>query len=456
VPPAVLPGAKRLPAFKVDHLAAGGRFWELNSYHPEEKEHGKMNEKLARVSWEMGQSLLPEHLVALEESILADTILRFRIQGLPCYGVGELKLNDPLLSEGVFSIERLTLVTQNGLLFNVPGNATVSQVNLNLTGMTTVSVYLHVLKSATGEQESSNGWAGKGDNGIKRVLYRLALTAEQECPDAVDTLKLAETRKSPEGFWTLSSDYIPPLLQVGASPFLIEDIAALSEALELFRYNLTMDSSGHVSGDSLFSVKQCLKSVYRAQRMLANFKGGVHLHPFFLYDEIQTLYADVCFYRNATPKNITAPYRHNQPVVLKESLELLKGQMHLVRSRPPYVTFKLQDNLFQVTLVEEIRQAADVYFLVQKKQLTDTLSIESLKLAGISRLPFVHKMALHGIPLKKVEHPPFQHTFGAEVEFYQIKESEEWDHALNEMSVAFFSRPDVEDSDFYIYWRMGK
>ncbi|WP_300671468.1 type VI secretion system baseplate subunit TssK [Desulfoluna sp.] len=415
-----------------------------------------MNEKLARVSWEMGQALLPEHLVALEESILADIILRFRLLGLPWYGVGELKFNGSLLSEGVLSIEAMTLVTANGLLINVPGNAGASQVNLNLTGMTTVSVYLHVLRRGVAETDATNGWGGKEGDGVKRTRYRLELTAEQEYPEALDTVKLAEMKKSPEGFWTLSSGYIPPLLQVGASPFLTEEMTALSEALELFRYNLTMDSSSYVSGDSLFSVKQCLKSVFRAQRMLENYKTGITLHPFYLYDEVQTLYADVCFYRNTTPQNITQPYRHDQPVLLKEAVERLKNQMHLVRSRPPYVTFTLQDNLYEVGLPDEVRQATDVYFLVQRAQLTDTLSLDNLKLAGVTRLPFVHKMALHGIPLKKVERPPFQHTFGSEVEFYQIKESEEWDHALNEMSVAFFSRPDLAEADFYVYWRMGQ
>ena len=64
-------------------------------------------------------------------------------------------------------------------------------------------------------------------------------------------------------------------------------------------------------------------------------------------------------------------------------------------------------------------------------------------------------MALQGIPFKKVVRPPFQHSFGAEVEFYLIREGEEWDHALNDMRLAFYDRPELKDTDFYIYWRMG-
>jgi len=45
-----------------------------------------MTDKLARVRWEMGQTLLPENFLAQEESLIADTILRFRMSGLPAYG----------------------------------------------------------------------------------------------------------------------------------------------------------------------------------------------------------------------------------------------------------------------------------------------------------------------------------------------------------------------------------
>ncbi|MCG8472683.1 MAG: type VI secretion system baseplate subunit TssK [Desulfobacterales bacterium] len=413
-----------------------------------------MNEKLARVRWEMGQALLPKHMVALEDSILADTMIRFRLQGLPCYGVGEFRIKNSLLSEGVLSVENLSFVSASGTLFQVPGNARVAPFNLELTGMTTVPVFLHVLDSLEAVGDVS---AGKPDENqpVKRDLYRLELSAEQTQGTAVETFKLLEAVKSPEGFWSLSEEYIPPLLQVGASPFFKEELESLMESLELFHYNLTMDSSSYLSGDSLFSVKQCLKAVLGAQRLVAGVIGGVHLHPWYLYDAVQGLYTDVCFYRNANPEQATAPYDHTRPLALKEVMKRLMDQMQLVRSKPVYVGFKRQDNLYKVDLPEELRQAADVYFLVQKHQITDRISVDNLKIAGSSRLPFVHKMALHGIPIKKVERPPFQHTFGAEVEFYQIRESEEWDHALNEKSLAFFSRPDLTEADYYVYWRMG-
>ena len=414
-----------------------------------------MDDKLARVRWEMGQTLLPEHLLAQEESILADTVLRFRMQGLPSYGIGKLKLNETLLCEGIFSIQEMTLVMGSGLLLDFPGNAKVSPFNLNEPGMVSVSVYLHVLKDTPSVDDTREGWEEDAEVRISRIIYRLALSLEQNYSGAMETLKLAEFKKSLEGVWQISRDFIPPLLQLGNSPFLKKDMDELSEVLELFQYNLSLDAAGYLSGESLVSVKQCLTSVFKTQRLLANLSSQIHMHPYFFYEELKILHTEVSLYRNADPQNITEPYDHNQLASLKDMTNLLNSQMKLVRSPLPYLPFKLGDNIYQVKLPEEIRQATDVYFLVQKSQVIASLSINNLKVAGLSRLPFVHKMALQGIPFKKVVRPPFQHSFGAEVEFYLIRVGEEWDHALNEMTVAFYERPELKDTDFYIYWRMG-
>jgi type VI secretion system protein ImpJ len=413
-----------------------------------------MDDKLARVSWKMGQTLLPEHLMAMEDSLLINSVLRFRMQGLPYYGIGKLVLNESLLGEGIFSIQDMVLVMPSGLLLGIPGNAALSPFNLNLPGTVKVSVYLHILSDAPASDSGPGGWDEDAEIRIPRLMHRLALSSEQDYPNVIDTLKLAEFKKSPQGAWQIAPDYIPPLLQMGTSPFLRSEMEALAEALALFQYNLYMDAVSYLSGDSLSSVKQCLKSVIRTQRLLANLGSQVHLHPFFLYEELSVLYTEVCFYRNTTPENVTAAYNHDQLAALNTLIDLINKQMQLVRSLPPYLPFELGDNMYKVKLPDEIRQATAVYLLAQKDRIITKLSIDDLKLASLSRLPVVHKMALQGIPFKRVEHPSFQHSFGAEIEFYLIKEGEEWDYALSEMTVAFYNREDLKDTAFYIFWRI--
>ena len=75
------------------------------------------------------------------------------------------------------------------------------------------------------------------------------------------------------------------------------------------------------------------------------------------------------------------------------------------------------------------------------------------KIASISRLPIVHKFYLQGIPFKRLERPPFQHSFGPEVDIYQLTIGEEWDNALIELSVGFYVNPQLMSAKYFLHWR---
>ncbi len=415
-----------------------------------------MSDKLARVRWSMGQTLLPEHLIAQEESLIADAIIRRRIYGLPSYGIASLKFNTSLLNEGVLSITRMTMVMRSGLLIDVPGNAVVTPFNLNLSGSSNVSIYIHVLLGDYSDDEQSSEHGESDDINIPRIFYKLVLSPDQDIPNLREGLKLAEFEKNPEGIWCLSKHFIPPLLQLGTTPFLQSDIEELEQTLELFQYNLTLDAASYLSGEGLYSVKQCIKSVLSAKRFVSNIRSQIHLHPYYLYEVLNTLYTEICFYRNTNAEYASDTYDHDDLYkTFSQLLASLFKQMQLVEKRQPYLPFEFRDGLYQVHLPEEIKEASQVYFLIQKRNVSDQIVMGNLKLASFSRIAYVHRMALKGIPINKVDRLPFQHSFGPEVEFYKISEGEEWDHALNDMSVAFYKQESMQEVEFYIYWRVG-
>jgi type VI secretion system protein ImpJ len=412
-----------------------------------------MTDKLARVRWEMGQTLLPENFLAQEESLIADTILRFRMSGLPAYGVSSLKWNDDLLNEGIFSIQTMTLVMPSGFLLDVPGNAQVSPFNLNVPGTVTVPVYCH-LTDHTAAADAEETWESPQEGTIPKILYRLLLSSEQSHEKGLEAIKLVEFEKNPDGIWQLSKNFIPPLLQVSTSPFLKAELKALVETMELFQYNLSMDAASYLSGSSLIGVQQCLGSVYRTQRFVGNLFSQIHMHPYYLYEELKGFYNNVCFYKSATPENITSPYNHDQLAgCFADIFRPLSKQMQLTQVRSPYLPFEFNDGIYRITLSAEIREAREVYFLIQKSHINQKVVLENLKLAPFSRISMVHKLALPGIPLKKVDQPAFQHSFGHEVEFFRIMEGEEWDNALRELSVAFYDHPQLKNMEFYLYRR---
>ncbi len=108
--------------------------------------------KLARVRWQVGQTLLPEHFRAQDEALSAEARLHAELSGLPQVGIASLAWSEALLAEGSLSISSLTAVMPGGFLVNVPGNAALPSFSLEATGRAEVTVFLHLLEETRGTE----------------------------------------------------------------------------------------------------------------------------------------------------------------------------------------------------------------------------------------------------------------------------------------------------------------
>jgi len=404
----------------------------------------------------MGQALLPGHLRALEESMLAESALRFSLQEAPGYGLYKLRWNENLLTEGVLALEAMTLVLSSGLLLELRGNAQVTSLNLNIPGTTLLPVYLHVrcLPENINERGTDRQII-KRDN-VSCWLWSLELSTEQENPDTLESFRLAEFEKQPDGLWRISSRYIPPLLCIGPSvPFLKDELTVLSHKLESYHYQLTQEIAAiYLSGADLVNARQCLKNVIKMQRFLGNLFIQISPHPYTVYEQLKHFYVDLCFYHNNSPQFATAPYRHEQLVdVFRETLEPLNDELRLSQMRSPYLPFTVSGGIVRAHLPELIREAKEIYLLVQKGGVTKAVSLDNVKIAAVTRIPIVHKFYLQGISFKCIDRPPFQHSFGPEVDIYQLSVGEEWDRALDELELGFYAEPKFTEEKFFLYWR---
>ena len=403
----------------------------------------------------MGQALLPAHLRALEESMLADSALRFSQQDAPAYGLSRLRWNESLLAEGILSLEEMTLVLSSGLLLRLRENTQVKPLNFNISGSTLLPVYLHVRNFP-----DDIGLRDAGQPTIKRDnvncwLWLLELSTEQENPDTLESFRLAEFEKQPDGLWRVSSRYIPPLVCLGPVPFLKAELTRLVNQLESYHYQLTQEIAAiYLSGSDLVNARQCLRSVVQLQRFLANLFSQITPHPYTVYEQLKHFYVDLCFYHNNTPQSATAPYCHEQLAeVFNETFECLNDQLRLSQMRSPYLPFEVIGGLVRANLPQSIREAKEIYLLVQKGGISKSITLDGLKIAAVTRIPIVHKFYLQGVPFKRMDRPPFQHSFGPEVDIYQLSEGEEWDCALNELTLGFYADPKYAEEKFFLYWR---
>lgn len=410
--------------------------------------------KLARVHWQMGQTLLPEHFLIQEESLEAEFRLRVELSGLPTHGVGSLVWNETLLSQGSLSISSLTAVMPGSELVDVPGNAALQPFSLEATGKSSVSVYLHLLA----EGASAEGIALYTNDPpvVQRTVHRLHLSLEPVIDGAEASLKLAVMTKNMEGVWKLDSSWVPPLLLVGSNPFLDELLRELDALLEHAQHLLlTQVSDSYLRIGRLNNARRTLCEVYRLRAMRADMKRHVYPHPYHLFEALRRLYFEQCCYLEALPDEQMPIYQHDDLVhSLGGWMRLLSQGFRPEDSRSSHQPFASRDGLFILApFPTEVLTANEAYLLVQRKEPGERLPMEGVKVASPSRLPVVRRLALKGIPFRHIPYPEFPHAFSQEIDWYQLVHGEEWRYALRENGVAFYSTPVLEGSKISLFWR---
>ncbi|WP_141325437.1 type VI secretion system baseplate subunit TssK [Myxococcus faecalis] len=410
--------------------------------------------KLARVRWHVGQTLLPEHFEAQEESLEAQVRLQASLSGTPSHGVAAMAWSEPLLAGGSLSIATLTAVTPAGFVVDVPGNAVLPPFSLEGTGRAEATVYLHVLGG-------SQGAAGvrlyaEDPPVVERVMRRLRLSAEPVLDGAIDTLPLAVFRRDTEGVWGLTEDLVPPLLLVGPHPFLSALLVRLDDLLEQARLQLIARlSDSYLRSDRLTNARRALCEVQRLQALRGDMSRHISPHPYVFFDALRDLYFESCCYLEMMPDADLPTYQHDSPGKgLIRWVELLTRALQPESTRATHRSFTARDGQFIFSpLPPEVLESGELYMLVQRKRAGEPLVVDGVKLAGPSRLATVRRMALKGIPFHHVPHPSFPHALGPEIDWYQLVQGEEWQFALRENGLAFYATPALQGAQVSLFWR---
>ena len=410
-------------------------------------------QQLKRVFWQVGQPLLPRHLVSQEDSLLAHSSLYFKYIGIPFYGVGCLQWDETLLTQGIISISKLTLIFPGGQLVDVPGNATINSLDINKIGKTRISLFLHLMTSA-GEQEEYLGSGSEYDK-IVFSVYHLELSVESSSHNIAAVMKLAELEKDLENRWSLCEEYIPPLLTADDHPFLARVLMELKTRLDQFHGVLELESTTGKSFEGhTLETKLCLLEIAKLRRLLTNISQQVSSHPYFLYHAFSE-YLDVIsiMYNDKTHFKLL-PYQHEKlGHLFGKLIEALKmdeiGDQNI--SRMP---FEKRDHCYvSDKLPHELHDAKEIYLILQKVEMAGNPNVEGVKLAAYSRLMNTIIFGVQGIGLIRLERAPFNHSFSKRANIYSVERDIEWGHALKEGRLAFNYKDDIKDLQAYLYWR---
>jgi type VI secretion system protein ImpJ len=401
----------------------------------------------------MGQALLPEHFYAQEQAVREEINLRLRMNAAPVWGLGTMQWDNFQLLKGIVSIQELTLVLQSGTLVDVPGNTAPAFLNLNATGSTRAPVFVHL---QSGFDVIAVGRGDLTEEGIERIVQKIELSTSPYSESAAQSFKLAELEAGPDGNWSLLPTYVPPLLQIGPSPFFQPYIERMHAVVRTLRQVLSSEiQDNYLAADTQVAAKQCLRGLFAFQAMLVDLAGEIHHHPYDLFASLRALYLEVCVFRDVQPTAIERPYAHEDLAGTFDALLVgIEEQVQINKQKIPYTEFVRREGMLVSTLPKDMKRAKEVFLLVQKPQVSTTLDLSRVKLASESRIHTVYERALRGIPYHRLESPPFHHGLSATVDFFAIAPGQEWDHALREGKIVLFDAPQLQGTRLYLYWRV--
>jgi type VI secretion system protein ImpJ len=411
--------------------------------------------KLARIRWQVGQTILPEHFRAQDESLSAEARLHAELSGLPRLGIASLAWSEALLAEGSLSISTLTAVMPGGFLVDVPGNAALPSFSLEGTGRAEVTVFLHLLEDTRGT-EGVPLYADEPPN-VQRVLHRLQLSSEQSVDRALSSLELVSFSKDLQGAWRPSARKVPPLLLVGRNPFLNELLFELDTLLEKAHGQLrTLLLDSYQRGERLASARRTLLEVRRLQALRDDMRGGICPHPYHFFDALRRFYFEVCCYLELEPAGTMPTYLHDNPGEgLWGWMQLLNRAFRPEDTRLTYKPFDCREGQFILSPLPTLEEGvqSELYLLVRSEDPSQPPSLEGVKLASPPRLPAVRRLALRGIPFQHVPHPAFPHAFGPEISWYRLSLGEEWQYAQRDNGIAFYVTPALQGTQVFLFWR---
>jgi len=398
--------------------------------------------KYRKIVWNEGMLLTPHHFQQWDnyyEELLnsrARTLLPFE------YGVMDLQINREAIANGNFQITNCHAVLPDGLMINLPDAEAVPELrpigNHFSPEAEKLGVHLAIPAKKIGEANfQSNGakangnlrflqegalvkdeTSGTNEQPLALAKSNLRIIFDDELRDGFTSIKIAELERTPTGQLKISDEFIPPVLQVSASLWLVNMLRELVEILNTKSGSLGEQRRQRNASLADFTTSEVaifwlLHTINSSIPTISHYFRSPLLHPEKLYLEMAQLVGKLMtFSTEYYPKDIVK-YEHNDLYFTFSNLsaqlrELLET---VIPSRcVPIPLEKMRDTLY-VGRIEDARLLKDAgFYLAVRSPMPESKLIDGVprvvKIASRDVIDSVIGSALPGVVLTHANPPP--------------------------------------------------
>jgi type VI secretion system protein ImpJ len=428
--------------------------------------------QLQPVIWTKGTFLTPQHL-QVQDRFIEDN-LNFRLQALKfCpWGFSELMLNQELLSEGQLAVSRAAGIFPDGLMFDVPdadppppSKALAEQFepeSKSLDVYLTVPDYrLRGLNVSAGPDGSSryvvevttfrDENTGIGEKPLQIARKNMRLLAENENREGCSVLRIANVERTDAGTFRLNPRFIPPLLKIHCSEYLIgllrgliEMMSARSSQLAGTRRQKNQSLADFTATDiANFWLLYTINSHFPIFNHIFQSKVS---HPDELYSAMLELAGSLTtFSPKLHPRDFPLYVHDSLGPMFSELDQKLRSMLQtVVRTNVVSLPLKLVKSLIYATTLDDERYLRNtrMYLAISAETKEDAIIRDGprlVKVCSATNLEYLIKQALPGVQLKHLPSPPDALSVKLKYQYFSLSQSGgAWEAVARARSLAAY------------------
>ncbi len=430
-----------------------------------------------KIIWNEGMFLTPHHFQQWDRYNEANIYDRLRFSTPYGWGVSEMSIDNDGLANGSFTLLNFSGVIQDGLIIRIPEqdlppetrhvidlfppslehldvylgipvyNPSVSNCRMDDTARSRPTRYTVEYTKVPDENTGEN----VREIAIARKNLKIFFSGD-ETGDNI-TIKIAELVRTPGGSITIRDTYVPPCMNISASPYLTRLIRGLLELISAKSSSLSGVRRG--AGDIVTSDMKklsLLQTINGYIPLLSHINNTGKTHPESLYMILSRLAGELSTFSTAySPKDIP-PYHHTD--LFKTFSELDRKIRSILEGATPVqcITIPLEVNRENVLVGrvsdEKLLESAQFFFSVTgdipEEQIRDLIP-RRIKLGSLHELDMIVSTAMPGVRIYYTPRPPSSIPMKAGYQYFSLENHGEfWSSICRSKVLAFYVPADLK------------
>ncbi|MGH9405603.1 MAG: type VI secretion system baseplate subunit TssK [Terriglobia bacterium] len=439
--------------------------------------------RLQPVIWAKGTFLTPQHLQVQDRFI--ESAIEFRLGALNFrpWGFASLRLDQEALAAGNLAITGASGLFPDGLPFDIPESDAAPPVKSLAPFFDvehdTVDVYLAIPQyrergrnvSMPGQRSDTRYLAevamirdentGLVEKPIQYARKSFRLLAEGESRQGSTSLRIARITRTRANLYQLDERFVPPLLDISASNYLLGILRRLVEILSaksavqagLRRQKNQSLADFSASDIANFWLLYTVNSYFPLLRHLFETKKG---HPEELFSAMTALAGALSTFSSRFQPHDFPVYNHDELGVCFMQLDEILRQLLETVVPVNFVSLPLklvQHSIYATAIADDKYFANTRLYLAIRAEMKEPDLIRKaatlLKVGASTQIDGLVRQALQGIRLTHAPNPPGAFPIKLDYQYFSLNQSgEPWDAVVRARNLAVYAPADFASPQF--------